>query len=66
MTGNCSCSWAELKYMMCSGMQMNGRGEEIEDGVICCISDNGLPSFSGASMSLRSVESMGPSQACGH
>lgn len=51
--GICSCSWAEFRYMVCSGVQMKGRGEEMQDGVICSTFVRGLTSFSGMCVSWR-------------
>lgn len=61
VTGNCSSSWAELRYMVCSGVQRKGRGEETQGGVICCTSVNGFTSLGEACTSWKSVESAGPS-----
>lgn len=35
VSGNCSCSWAELRYMVSSGVQMMGRGEDTKGDGIC-------------------------------
>lgn len=35
VSGNCSCSWAELRYMVSLGLQMMGREEDTEDDGIC-------------------------------
>lgn len=49
--------------MVCSGVQIKGRGEDMQGGVVCSAFAGGLTLFSGAWTSWRSVGPAGPSQA---